>query len=96
MPERGQRATTRTEPGRGPPTNITEQHRHAFDALTSGVHGNFALLNVFVNNQRAAAIVAVTAHDPHYEGDEIEFHIEPLLVSMVDGLVVTDHDGREA
>ena len=28
-------------------TNITEEHRRAFQALTSGEHGNFALFSVF-------------------------------------------------
>ena len=77
-------------------TNITEQHRYAFDALTRGEHDDFALFSVFVNNQPAAAIVAVPAHGSKDEGSETEFHIKPLLVSIFDGLVPTAHDGREA
>ena len=30
-------------------TNITEEHRHAFQALTSGDYGNFALFSIFVD-----------------------------------------------
>ena len=40
-------------------TNITEEHRRAFEALTSGDHDNFALFSCFCNHQPAAAIIAV-------------------------------------
>ena len=33
---------------------------------------------------------------PDGKDDETEFQIKPLFVSLVDGLVLTDHDGREA
>ena len=29
-------------------THITEEHRRAFEALTGGVHDNFALFSCFV------------------------------------------------
>lgn len=79
-----------------PATNITEEHRTAFEALTSGDHDNLALFSCFVNDQPAAAIVAATAHPPNDNDGQTEFHIKPLFVSVVDGLVLTDHDGREA
>ena len=40
-------------------TNITDQHREAFEALTSGEHDNFALFSCFVGGEPASAIVAV-------------------------------------
>ena len=40
-------------------TNITADHRAAFEALTSGEYANFALFSCFVNGEPAAAIVAV-------------------------------------
>ena len=76
-------------------TNITEQHRRAFEALKSGEHDNFALFSCFCNNRPAAAIVAVNERPPVDEDGEPEYLITPLFVS-VDGLVLTDHDGRQA
>ena len=76
--------------------NITEEHRRAFKALTSGDYDNFALFSCFCNDQPAAAIVAVNECASVDEGRSPEFHTEPLFVSIVDGLVLTDHDGREA
>jgi hypothetical protein len=40
-------------------TNITADHRAAFEALVSGDYANFALFSCFVNGEPAAAIVAV-------------------------------------
>ena len=77
-------------------TNITEEHRHAFQARTSGQYHNFALFSCFVEGAPAAAIVAVTECPSSEEGGEPEFHIQPLFVSIPEGLVLVDHDGREA
>lgn len=41
-------------------TNITSDHRSAFEALTSGDYANFALFSCFADGQPAAAICAVT------------------------------------
>ena len=79
-----------------PAINITEEHPTASDALTNGEHDNFALFTCFLNGEPSAAIVAVSAHLPDDKNDETEFHIKPLFVSVVNGLVHTDHDGREA
>ena len=76
-------------------TNITEEHPSAFEALTSGHYDNFALFSCLLNGQRASAIVAVTAHRPDDKDGETKFHIKPLFVSIVDGLVLTDHYGRQ-
>ena len=70
-------------------TNITPEHRAAFEALTSGDFGNFALFSCFVNGVPAAAIVAVNR-----DGDE--YLITPLFVSVTESLDLTDHDGRPA
>lgn len=40
-------------------TNITPDHRRAFEALTSGEYGNFALFSCFIDGCAGAAIVAV-------------------------------------
>ena len=40
-------------------TNITEEHRCAFQALTSGDDNNLALFSGFVDGEPGAAIVAV-------------------------------------
>jgi hypothetical protein len=70
-------------------TNITSEHRAAFEALTSGDYDNFALFSCFVNGEPAAAIVAVNR-----DGDE--YRITPLFVSVTGSLDVTDHDGQPA
>lgn len=41
-------------------TNITAEHRAAFEALTSGRFDNFALFSCFIGGEPAAAIVALT------------------------------------
>ena len=68
-------------------TNITADHRAAFEALSSGDYGNFALFSCFVNGEPAAAIVAV-----NQDGDD--YAITPLFVSVTPSLILTDHDGR--
>jgi hypothetical protein len=67
-------------------TNITADHRAAFEALTSGDYANFALFSCFVNGEPAAAIVAVNR-----DGDG--YAITPLFVSVT-SLTLTDHDGQ--
>jgi hypothetical protein len=70
-------------------TNITADHRAAFEALVSGDYRNFALFSCFVNGEPAAAIVAVNK-----EGDN--YTITPLFVSVTPSLTLTDHDGQPA
>jgi hypothetical protein len=67
-------------------TNITADHRAAFEALTSGDYANFALFSCFVNGEPAAAIVAVNR-----DGDG--YAITPLFVSVTSP-TLTDHDGQ--
>ena len=45
-------------------TNITEEHRRAFEALTSAEHDNFALFSCRCNDEPAAAIVVVNRCRP--------------------------------
>jgi hypothetical protein len=66
-------------------TNITAEHRAAFEALTSGTFDNFALFSCFVNGEPAAAIVVVN-------GDGEDYTITPLFVSVTPALLLTDHD----
>lgn len=68
-------------------TNITAEHRAAFEALTSGEFSNFALFSCFVNGAPAAAITAVNYQDGG------AYVITPLFVSITDGMVLTDHEG---
>ena len=68
-------------------TNITDEHRAAFEALTSGGYSNFALFSCFVAGEPAAAIVAVNRNGADYT-------IRPLFVAVTPGMVLTDHDGR--
>jgi hypothetical protein len=68
-------------------TNITADHRAAFEALTSGDYANFALFSCFVNGEPAAAIAAVNRDDDGYI-------VTPLFVSITPLLVLTDHEGR--
>ncbi|MCZ7641536.1 MAG: hypothetical protein M5U33_00645 [Pseudorhodoplanes sp.] len=70
-------------------TNITPEHRAAFDALTSGDYDNFALFSCFANGEPAVAIVVVNR-------DGGEYQITPLFVSVTASLNLTDHDGRPA
>jgi hypothetical protein len=68
-------------------TNITSDHREAFEALRDASFQNFALFSCFVNGQPASAIVAIVEDGGEYE-------ITPLFVSVTEAMVLTDHDGR--
>jgi len=68
-------------------TNITADHRAAFEALTSGDYANFALFSCFVDGEPAVAFVAVNR-----DGDG--YAITPLFVSVTPSLTLTDHDGQ--
>jgi hypothetical protein len=68
-------------------TNITAEHRAAFEALTSADFENFALFSCFVNGEPAAAIVAINR-------DGEEYIISPIFVALTPGMTLTDHDGH--
>jgi hypothetical protein len=68
-------------------TNITAEHRAAFEALVSGDFDNFALFSCFVDGEPAAAIVAVNR-------DGGDYTISPLFVALTPAMVLTDHDGH--
>ena len=72
-----------------PGTNIKPEHKAAFEALSSGDYGNFALFSCFLNGEPAAAIVAINQ-------DGGEYRIAPLFVSVTASMVLTDHDGKAA
>ena len=77
-------------------TNITEDHRRAFEALTSDEAGNFCLFSCFLSGRPAAAIAAVTVCPPTEDSGQPEYVISPLFISITDDMVLTDHDGRQA
>ena len=78
-----------------PATNITADHRRAFEALTSGRFHNFCLVSCFVDGQPTAAIAAVNV-SPGQDGGEPEYLISPLFVCPTAAMTLTDHDGRKA
>ncbi len=67
-------------------TNITAEHKRAFEALSTGQFANFAMFSCFVNGEPAVAIVTVNMDGPGYV-------ITPLYVSVTPGMALTDHDG---
>ncbi len=79
-----------------PDTNITEEHRRAFTALTSGRFHNFCLVSCFVDGEPTAAIAAVNAGPAAKEGGEPDYLINPLFVCPTGAMTLTDHDGRQA
>ena len=62
-------------------TNLSGQHRRAFEILTSQEHTSSAICGVFLSNRHAPAIVAGTTNEPANEACETEFHIQPPFVS---------------
>ena len=72
-------------------TNITEDHRRAFEALTSGEAGNFCMFSCYCSGR--PAIAAVTVCPLAEEGGEPEYLISPLFIAI---MVLTDHDGGQA
>ena len=77
-------------------THITDEHRRAFESLTSGRYENFCLFFCEANGHPAAAIAAVTVEPPPDGTGEAEYIVTPLFVSVGPGIVLVDHDGREA
>ena len=79
-----------------PDTHIIEEHRRAFEALTSGRFDNFCLVSCFVDGEATAAIAAVTVDPAAEDGGEPEYLISPLFVCPTAAMTLTDHDGRRA
>ncbi len=78
-----------------PDTNITPDHRRAFEALTSGRFQNFCLVSCFIDGEPTAAIAAVNV-SPAEDGSEPNYLISPLFVCPTAAMTLTDHDGRKA
>ena len=74
-------------------TRITEEHRRAFETLASGDYPNFTRFGCR-NDQPAAAIVAANGCGSVEEAGERAFHVKSPFVTIVDGLVPADHQGR--
>ena len=72
---------------------ITGEHRRAFETLASGDYPNFAPF-CCRNDQPAAAIVAANGCGSAAEAGKRAFHIKPPFVSIADGLVCANHEGR--
>ena len=77
-------------------TNITEEHRRVFEALTGGSPGRFCLFSCFCDSEPAAAIASVTVCPLDDDGGEAEYVISPPFISLTPGMTLTDHDGRPA
>ena len=77
-------------------TNLTDEHRRAFQALTSGDYDNFGLFSCFIDGSPGAAIVAVNECPATEEGRQTEYAVLPLFVSVTAAMTITDHDGTEA
>ena len=78
-----------------PDTDITEDHRRAFEALTSGRFDNSCLLSCCGDGETSAAIAAVTVNPPAEDGGEPEYVISALFICPIAAMILTDHDGRE-
>ncbi|MDE0029298.1 MAG: hypothetical protein OXU42_07870 [Deltaproteobacteria bacterium] len=79
-----------------PDTNITEDHRRAFETLTSGWFDNCCLVSCFVDDEATAATAAVNLSFPAQDGGEPEVLISPLFIWPTAAMTLTDHDGRQA
>ena len=79
-----------------PATNITEEHRRAFEALTSGRFDNFCLVSCFVDGEATAAIAVVTVSPAAQGAGDPEYLISPLFVCPTPAMTLTDHEGRRA
>ena len=79
-----------------PDTNITKDHRRAFETLTSGRFDNFCLVSCIVDGEPTAAIAALNVNPPAEDGGEPEYLISPLFICPTVAMTLTDHDGREA
>ena len=77
-------------------TNITSEHRRAFQALTSGDYDHFVLFSCFIDGSPGAAIAAVNRCRPAEEGGEPDCEVRPLFVRLTPTMKITDHDGQEA
>ena len=74
-------------------TRITGEHRRAFETRARGDYHSFALF-ACPNDQPAAAIVDANGCGSAEEAGERAFHVNPPFISMSDGLVPADHEGR--
>ena len=75
--------------------NITPEHRRAFEAQTNGRYENFALVICFCGGKTAVAIATFTVHPAGENGGDDECPTTPPFVSVVPGMRLNDHDGRE-
>ena len=74
-------------------TRIKGEHRRAFETLASGDYPSFTLFGCR-HDQPAAAIVAANGCGSAEETGERAFHVKSPFVTIADGLVPADHEGR--
>jgi hypothetical protein len=68
-------------------TNITADHRAAFEALVSGDYCNLALFSCFVNGEPGAS-------DCRCKPGLWRLYHQALFVSVTPSMTLTDHAGR--
>jgi len=70
-------------------TNITDEHRRAFEAIASGGFNNFALMSCFYDGEPTAAVVCITSCGEEYD-------LTPIVVFPTERMLVRlkDHDNR--
>ena len=68
-------------------TNITDDMRKQFAAITSGHFKNFALVSCFLDGKPTAAIASMN------EKPDGRIVVQPLFVAVVEGMILTSHDG---
>ena len=72
-------------------TNLAEEHRRAFDAPESRRYDNFCLFSCFVDGEPAAAIAAVSVHEPTGGRDRVR---HPPAVRLGDARPVAHRPRR--
>ena len=77
-------------------TQVTAEHRHAFEALTSGHYDKFCLFSCEANGHPAAVIAAVSVQPSGDGNGEDAYIVTPLFVSVGPSITLGDHDGRGA
>lgn len=77
-------------------TDIAEAHRRAFDALASSRYDNFRLLSRHFDGKPAAAIAAVSVHEPDSESETGHGTPPPPFVPATPATRFTGHGGTGA
>ena len=76
-------------------TNITDQHREAFDALVAGENGDFCLISCFIDGHPAAAIATLSLGPPTHEHPDGEYVFTPVFITPTCSMNFEIDDGGE-